>query len=969
MKSRELQELKTLDSDGHATENGFSFRIRSDLSELKPITVPIPLAGIIKTHQAPESTKSWSRFWPSNYMSTFFGNVGYVIGGHPIVFFLLGILICVAGSVGILFVDFRDNVRDGYTPTTSRARVESDYLRQFMNSSGDPTSTILLFRAKDNGSMHRLRYLKETTDTADFLSTLPVLCTDTATCTYKDVCGSFCFSSFFVKQFYTGLKRQVGYYHKGVPLSNGTQLSLPRGKADGVKYELEGNFFGVKRRAPNDTRPLPVGIVPVSNCSCESPELTEVKAVSYVDYIELIMIVFRGDFKNPGDEVKMKGWEMGIHKHLKVMNTSLVEVLALGNEIVDYEMKEDGRKMAPFFAAGLLLTIIFVYCSVIADSVVADVLDSGKVIMAGFVIICPVLSLLTTFGIFGWFGFRVNSVSMITPFLIMGIGVNDAFLLLHGWYRTPIKNISLSQRIGLVLENVGPSITITTITDVTTFILGSFTPTEEISIFCSITAASLFLCYWFTLLLFVPIMTYCTRLEAHHYSPNSDVIPHKETRLSRIYDKVSVAYCKFIMHPATGIIVCLIVILTLTAAIIGFIRIDSRLDTEKILPHDSPIRTPHELIAHNVWTEYYPVSIFVNLPVDLDNKTVRSNVRQMVTEFESEEKCKGREFTRLWINDYEAFKKEQLDFGEMFDFDLEEDTTTVKPRATVKPYYEKLESFLGQFYYHHYTSFLQLDYSEEVPVRKFWFTVVYHNTTNWGEKIALMVRLRGIADQFSNLGVSIWEVNGMFVDQMLSLKRLTYYNGIITVVCMAIISIIFISHAYLISLAVMSITAIALEVIGFLSWWGLDLDPVTLCAFLMSVGMSVDFTAHIAYHLKLTDIIRVHHSHLYRYELKTREHQVIATLEAVGWPTAQAGFSTVICILPLITLQNYIPLVFVKTISLVVIIGLLHGLLVLPSFYCLSWQCMEYLEKVFGCKEAAEPSKMNGVTETLIDSQ
>lgn len=90
--------------------------------------------------------------------------------------------------------------------------------------------------------------------------------------------------------------------------------------------------------------------------------------------------------------------------------------------------------------------------------------------------------------------------------------------------------------------------------------------------------------------------------------------------------------------------------------------------------------------------------------------------------------------------------------------------------------------------------------------------------------------------------------------------------------------------------------------------------------------MSVDFTAHISYHLKLNDILRVHNRKLYRYELETNHHKVIGTLEAVGWPTVQAGVSTVICVLPLIFLQNYIPLVFVKTISLVVICGLMHGL-------------------------------------------
>jgi hypothetical protein len=51
-------------------------------------------------------------------------------------------------------------------------------------------------------------------------------------------------------------------------------------------------------------------------------------------------------------------------------------------------------------------------------------------------------------------------------------------------------------------------------------------------------------------------------------------------------------------------------------------------------------------------------------------------------------------------------------------------------------------------------------------------TIAYQDASNWEERIRLMQEWRAIASRFSTptFNVTIYEHNGIFVDQMLSLK-------------------------------------------------------------------------------------------------------------------------------------------------------------------------------------------------------
>lgn len=112
---------------------------------------------------------------------------------------------------------------------------------------------------------------------------------------------------------------------------------------------------------------------------------------------------------------------------------------------------------------------------------------------------------------------------------------------------------------------------------------------------------------------------------------------------------------------------------------------------------------------------------------------------------------------------------------------------------------------------------------------------------------------------------------------------------------------------------------------GFLSWWGADLDPVTIVDVLLATGFSVDYTAHIAHQFYINS------------QIASAEERLAKSLNEMCSPMVQAGTSTCLCMLPLVFVPTYAIVAFAKTIFIVIGMGILHGLFFMPViFLCLT---------------------------------
>jgi predicted RND superfamily exporter protein len=540
----------------------------------------------------------------------------------------------------------------------------------------------------------------------------------------------------------------------------------------------------------------------------------------------------------------------------------------------------------------------------------------GALLVVGF-------SYVLSSGLGGYLQVKTSPLNNNIPFLLVGLGVDDAFVLCSEFIRhtTLHPELSIEDRIKLTTRSGGLSVLVTSLTDALTFLIGAATVLPALSSFCIYAGIAVSGCFIFMMTLFLPLLTLnakraeanrfdffcCFKAKAEHKLqepqgccaciPACAGIQPKDAVLEKVFRSFGTLVAKTLPGK-------LITLFLFASVFIGGIVGVTQLQTEFKIE----------------W--FFPAGSYVTDFISLNDQYFGEGEKFTVYGNSIDLYAKRAELSE--IGDYVAAQNFIVPGSTTVWWPLFRNATG--PHETAAAFWSDLSQWLNSTEGSVYSSRVQWadpsDPSKGVSNIKIVEStlIAFAGEGSGKERYEVYYTMR--EDLKTIIGGSdtsvfpytaqflYWEEVGVIDSELLR-------NLIVAVGVMCAIIAMLIPRPRIAFFVALNIVMSIIEVIGFAHFWGVTMNGVSTIYFLMCAGFSVDYSAHIA--------------HAFSSASGTSADRAVEALTRLGPCVWNAIFSTFLAVVVIGFTNSFVFEVFFKILCLVCIIAGAHGIWLLPT--------------------------------------
>ncbi|XP_062336307.1 patched domain-containing protein 3-like [Osmerus eperlanus] len=706
---------------------------------------------------------------------------------------------------------------------------------------------------------------------------------------------------------------------------------------------MTNSIFDIVKTADSESTPI---TYPFNGSIFTASEIGGVKLKPGSEQIESAKAIRLFYFLNDVNRTVNKMWLTEFINNISKIEDNEMSVSYFTSLSREEEFEKSTDSIIPLFSVTYTIAITFSIVSCMRLDCVRN-----KVWVATFGVLSAGLAVVSSFGLLLYCGMPFAMTVATAPFLILGIGVDDMFIMISCWQKSQV-NHKVEDRMAETYKDAAVSITITTLTDALAFYIGLLTPFASVQSFCMYTGTAVVFCYLYNITFFGAFLAMNGRREEsnRHWLtcmkvPEPSSAKYNTCSEGGYYDKDTGKeepmpinnffknyYGPFLTKKLTKGFVMLLYAGYLAASIYGCFQMKEGIDLKQLATDGSYVGSYYD-VEDQYFSEFGPNVMVVVTDTHFRywDANSRDKLDACLHKFEDltidNRPLVAKNMTISWLNQY-------LTYGNATSLNLNDKRLFI----------DNLPTF---FNFSPATQAFRQDVNFSVAEGHIYASRMFIQTVD----IRTAIDEKDLLNEFRNTAQAcpealvVYHPAFIFFDQYAVIVSNTIQNIVVATVAMLVISLLLIPSPICSLWVTFAIASVIVGVAGFMALWDVNLDSVSMINLVICIGFSVDFSAHISYAFVTS-------------KQPTADEKLIEAVFNLGYPIIQGALSTILGVVILSASESYIFRTFFKIMFLVILFGALHGVTFIPVFLTFFGKCsiqISDLKKDIDPSDASNP--------------